>query len=83
MAVKNWLANNALLLATISGVVAGIGVGFGLRSAAGGAVSGVSLQIIAYPGELFMRALQLVILPLIMSSLLVGKPKCLNCLRMP
>lgn len=44
-------------------------VGFSLRSAN---LSENSILLLSYPGELFMRILKLIILPLIISSLVMG-----------
>ncbi|XP_018575259.1 excitatory amino acid transporter isoform X2 [Anoplophora glabripennis] len=66
---KKLLLDNLLLLITILGVILGIILGFSLRSAN---LSENSILLLSYPGELFMRVLKLIILPLIMSSLVVG-----------
>ncbi|CAH0714681.1 unnamed protein product, partial [Brenthis ino] len=67
--VKKWLVENTLLVITLAGVLAGIAVGFGLRPYNLGPDA---LMIISYPGELFMRLLKLMILPLIIASLIAG-----------
>lgn len=90
-----WLRVNAMLIATILGVICGVIIGksqFLLRSAMtiyNGFIcklwefSGFSLRtldlstevemVLSYPGEIFTRALQMMILPLVISSLIVGK----------
>ncbi|XP_030028877.1 excitatory amino acid transporter isoform X2 [Manduca sexta] len=66
---KKCLADNTMLVVTLVGVLSGIGIGFGLRPYQLGPDT---LMIISYPGELFMRLLKLMILPLIIASLIAG-----------
>ncbi|XP_037975146.2 excitatory amino acid transporter isoform X2 [Plutella xylostella] len=66
---RKWLAENTMLVITLAGVITGIGIGFGLRPYNLGPDA---LMIISYPGELFMRVLKLMILPLIIASLIAG-----------
>ncbi|XP_052869828.1 excitatory amino acid transporter isoform X1 [Anopheles cruzii] len=69
---RNWrrfLADNKLILVTLSGVLLGVIIGFTLRPLA---LSNDSVMLIAYPGELFMRVLKLMILPLVIASLISG-----------
>ncbi|CAH0555908.1 unnamed protein product [Brassicogethes aeneus] len=67
--VRKWVSENLLLIVTLLGVAIGIATGFGLRSLQ---LSESSIVMISYPGELFMRILKLIILPLIISSLIAG-----------
>lgn len=67
--LKQWLFENSLLLATLLGVSIGGIIGFGVRPLS---LSPSSILLISYPGELFMRLLKLLILPLIISSLVAG-----------
>ncbi|XP_032515594.1 excitatory amino acid transporter isoform X1 [Danaus plexippus] len=67
--VKKWLLDNTMLVVTLAGVITGIAIGFGLRPYHLGPDA---LMIISYPGELFMRLLKLMILPLIIASLIAG-----------
>ncbi|XP_045768754.1 excitatory amino acid transporter isoform X2 [Maniola jurtina] len=67
--VKKWFIDNTLLVITLAGVLAGIAVGFGLRPYQLGPDG---RMVISYPGELFMRLLKLMILPLIIASLIAG-----------
>ncbi|XP_060803926.1 excitatory amino acid transporter [Amyelois transitella] len=67
--LKKWLAENTMLVVTLAGVVTGVGIGFGLRPYNLGPDAHM---IISYPGELFMRLLKLMILPLIIASLIAG-----------
>lgn len=63
------LADNKLILITLSGVLLGVIIGFSLRPLD---LSSDTLMLIAYPGELFMRVLKLMILPLVIASLISG-----------
>uniref|UniRef100_A0A182NE58 Amino acid transporter n=1 Tax=Anopheles dirus TaxID=7168 RepID=A0A182NE58_9DIPT len=63
------LADNKLILITLSGVMLGVVIGFSLRPLG---LSSDTLMLIAYPGELFMRVLKLMILPLVIASLISG-----------
>ncbi|CAK1600648.1 unnamed protein product, partial [Parnassius mnemosyne] len=67
--IKKWLVDNTMLVITLVGVLTGISVGFGLRPYHLGPDA---LMIISYPGEIFMRLLKLMILPLIIASLIAG-----------
>lgn len=66
---RKWLRENLMLLVTLSGVLLGVCLGFSLRPLK---LSADSIMLIAYPGELFMRVLKLMILPLVISSLIAG-----------
>uniref|UniRef100_A0AAG5DDW7 Amino acid transporter n=1 Tax=Anopheles atroparvus TaxID=41427 RepID=A0AAG5DDW7_ANOAO len=66
---KHLLLNNKLMLITLTGVLLGIIGGFTLRPFC---LTGDSVMLIAYPGELFMRVLKLMILPLVIASLISG-----------
>ncbi|XP_055708928.1 excitatory amino acid transporter isoform X1 [Phlebotomus papatasi] len=67
--VRKWISDNMMLLVTLSGVILGVVVGFSLRPLN---LSKDYIMLISYPGELFMRVLKLMILPLIISSLIAG-----------
>ena len=54
---------------TTPGVVGGFGLGIGLRPLN---LDDSTIDLLAYPGELFMRLLKLMILPLIIASLITG-----------
>ena len=64
-----WFYKNLLLVLTFSGVFLGLIIGVVLRSAD---LDKQTILYIAYPGELFMRLLKLMILPLIIASLITG-----------
>ena len=66
----SWLKRNMLLVITFTGVSLGVMVGLLLRKCE---LDSVQISYIAYPGELFMRLLKLMILPLIIASLITGK----------
>ena len=67
--MRNWLNENLLLILTFAGVLGGFLLGIFLRIMD---LSEESILLIAYPGELFMRLLKLMILPLIIASLITG-----------
>jgi len=67
--MKKWLNENLLLILTFSGVVIGVLGGLYLRSLG---LDPSTISLIAYPGELFMRLLKLMILPLVIASLVTG-----------
>uniref|UniRef100_A0A0M3IAZ4 Amino acid transporter n=1 Tax=Ascaris lumbricoides TaxID=6252 RepID=A0A0M3IAZ4_ASCLU len=64
-----WLKKNLLLALTITFAFVGGGCGFYLRSMK---LSIATVEIINLPGELFMRMLQMTMLPLITSSIITG-----------
>uniref|UniRef100_A0A1I8BEE6 Amino acid transporter n=1 Tax=Meloidogyne hapla TaxID=6305 RepID=A0A1I8BEE6_MELHA len=63
------LRENILLLFTIFSVFAGFGIGFGLRHLH---PSQRAIDLIGFPGEIFMNILKAMILPLIAASLVSG-----------
>ncbi|XP_041723745.2 excitatory amino acid transporter 3 [Coregonus clupeaformis] len=67
---KGLLKRNWLLIATIVSVVLGIGLGVVVREYA--SLSHLHKQYFGFPGEILMRMLKLVILPLIISSMITG-----------
>ncbi|KAG8234907.1 hypothetical protein J437_LFUL013384, partial [Ladona fulva] len=68
--VKTFLKDNALTFATILGVFAGVALGIILRKVRHGAWKPREVMYVQYVGELFLRMLKSLILPLIMSSLI-------------
>ena len=67
--VKAWLRENLLLVATFSGIIRGFILGLGIRPLK---LEKDTILLLAYPGELFMRLLKLMILPLVIASLITG-----------
>ena len=65
-----FLKTNALLLATALGVVLGIAVGIGMREAH---LSYLNIQYFSFPGDLLLRMLKMIILPLIICSMITGR----------
>uniref|UniRef100_A0A8B9JW66 Amino acid transporter n=1 Tax=Astyanax mexicanus TaxID=7994 RepID=A0A8B9JW66_ASTMX len=68
--VKGFLKRNWVLIATIISVILGIGLGVLVREYA--SLSQLDKQYFGFPGEILMRMLKLVILPLIVSSMITG-----------
>ena len=58
---------NLLLLLTIASVIVGLVIGISVKNA-----SQLAQELIAFPGELFLRSLKMMILPLIVLSLTSG-----------
>ncbi|KAM6298219.1 neutral amino acid transporter A [Aegotheles albertisi] len=66
---RGFLRRNALVLLTVSGVVAGVALGAGVR---GAGLGPAQVAYLAFPGELLLRMLRMVILPLVVCSLVSG-----------
>ena len=66
---KKWLGAHLLLVLTFCSVVLGVILGVSLRVLE---PSEEAITLINYPGELFMRLLKLMILPLVIASLING-----------
>ncbi|KAK2508360.1 hypothetical protein MC885_016106, partial [Smutsia gigantea] len=71
--VRRCLRANLLVLLTVTAVVAGVALGLGVSGAGGAlALSPASLAAFAFPGELLLRLLKMIILPLVVCSLISG-----------
>ncbi|XP_035491239.2 excitatory amino acid transporter 1 isoform X6 [Scophthalmus maximus] len=67
--IVGFVKRNTLFVLTIAAVALGIGLGFALRHVD---MSARNVRYLTFPGELLMRVLQMVSLPLIISSLIAG-----------
>ena len=65
-----WCKQNLLLVLTVLGVILGAIIGFAARSAN---PSQEVIMFIEFPGDVLMRMLKMLILPLIVSSLIGGE----------
>ncbi|XP_059932750.1 excitatory amino acid transporter 3 [Gadus macrocephalus] len=70
MNIKGFMKKNWLLIATVIAVVLGIGLGLLVREYT--SLSHLERQYFGFPGEILMRMLKMIILPLIMSSMITG-----------
>ncbi|XP_073762510.1 excitatory amino acid transporter 3 isoform X1 [Danio rerio] len=68
--VKGLLKRNWILIATIIAVILGIGLGVVVRDYT--SLTQLEKQYFGFPGEILMRMLKMVILPLIVSSMITG-----------
>ncbi|XP_056276306.1 excitatory amino acid transporter 1-like isoform X2 [Pseudoliparis swirei] len=67
--VVAFLIRNAFVVSTMAAVALGIGTGFALRHIN---MSAKDVTYLTFPGELLMRLLQMLVLPLIISSVIAG-----------
>uniref|UniRef100_A0A8C9M3H4 Amino acid transporter n=1 Tax=Panthera tigris altaica TaxID=74533 RepID=A0A8C9M3H4_PANTA len=67
--VKSYLFRNAFVLLTVTAVIVGTILGFTLRPYK---MSYREVKYFSFPGELLMKMLQMLVLPLIISSLVTG-----------
>ena len=68
--VTKWMKHNLLLVLTVLGVFLGAVIGFAARA---GNPSDDVIMFISFPGDVLMRMLKMLILPLIISSLISGR----------
>ncbi|XP_070507065.1 excitatory amino acid transporter [Chironomus tepperi] len=66
---RKWIMENLMLLTTLAAVIIGVTAGLSLRQFD---LCKDTIIMISYPGELFMRILKLMILPLVIASLITG-----------
>ncbi|XP_067108651.1 excitatory amino acid transporter 1-like isoform X2 [Osmerus mordax] len=66
--VKTFLKNNAFVGITVTAVVIGVVLGFALRSS----LTARQIRYFSFPGEMLMRMLQMLVMPLLVSSLVTG-----------
>uniref|UniRef100_H3CHL5 Amino acid transporter n=1 Tax=Tetraodon nigroviridis TaxID=99883 RepID=H3CHL5_TETNG len=72
-ATRGLLRSHRLLAATVAAVLLGLcGLGIVLRELIASLVSARTRSSLAFPGEILMRMLKLVILPLVVSSMITG-----------
>ena len=69
IAVGQWTRDNMLLTLTIAGVILGVVFGLLLRPTK---PNEEAILFISFPGDVLMRMLKMLILPLIISSLIAG-----------
>lgn len=70
---RRCLRANLLVLLTVAAVVAGVVIGLGVSAAGGAEALGPArLAAFGFPGELLLRLLKMIILPLVVCSLIGG-----------
>ncbi|XP_071346387.1 excitatory amino acid transporter 1-like [Trachinotus anak] len=67
--IMAFLKRNAFVVLTMTAIALGIGLGFALRPIN---MSATDIKYLTFPGELLIRILQMVMLPLIISSVITG-----------
>ncbi len=73
--IGRWMLKNLLLILTIISVVAGIVIGIAMREVnieKGTDQYSLMVRLLSFPGEMFLRMLKMLILPLIVFSLISG-----------
>ncbi|XP_015279605.1 PREDICTED: neutral amino acid transporter B(0) [Gekko japonicus] len=69
--LRSCLRANLLVLLTVAGVIAGVAVGLGVREMSS-KLSPTEILYFSFPGELLLRLLKMIILPLVVCSLVAG-----------
>lgn len=67
--VKRIVRANLLVILTVAGVIIGVFIGLGVRNVA---LSRTQVIYIGFPGELLIRLLKMIIIPLVVCSLVSG-----------
>ncbi|PWA25773.1 hypothetical protein CCH79_00001414, partial [Gambusia affinis] len=67
--LTRFLSRNLLVILTVSGVLVGVGLGMVVR---GMNLSKAQMSHLAFPGEMLLRMLKMIILPLVVCSLVSG-----------
>lgn len=67
--VKRIVMDNLLVIMTVAGVIIGVFIGLGVRNAE---LSRTQIIYIGFPGELLIRLLKMIIIPLVVCSLVSG-----------
>ncbi|CAH1113997.1 unnamed protein product [Psylliodes chrysocephalus] len=67
---RNFFHRNLLTILTVAGVVGGTITGIVIRATSGGHWSKRDVMYLAFPGEIFLRMLKCLIIPLLMSSVI-------------
>ncbi|TWW77209.1 neutral amino acid transporter B(0)-like [Takifugu flavidus] len=67
--VKRVVMSNLLVILTVAGVIVGVFIGLGVRNVS---LTRTQVIYIAFPGELLIRLLKMIIIPLVVCSLVSG-----------
>lgn len=67
--VKRIVRSNLLVILTVAGVIIGVFIGLGVRNAE---LNRTQIIYIGFPGELLIRLLKMIIIPLVVCSLVSG-----------
>ncbi|XP_034040280.1 neutral amino acid transporter A-like [Thalassophryne amazonica] len=69
MKLVEFLRRNLLVILTVSGVLVGVGLGMAVRTMG---LTRAQMTYFAFPGEMLLRMLKMIILPLVVCSLVSG-----------